>query len=90
MSVDIAKLIETSDFRAAEDASWLATTCDTSQVEGKMEHYDQVVAVSQGMINFALKKMHERIPEMSNFDGSNGENMPIPTWPIVIGAHAIA
>ncbi|KAK3360759.1 hypothetical protein B0T25DRAFT_602581 [Lasiosphaeria hispida] len=71
MAVDIAKLIETADFRAAEDASWLATTCDTSIVDGSMEHYDQVVGISQGMINFALKKMHERIPGISNFDGSN-------------------
>ncbi|KAK0707165.1 hypothetical protein B0T21DRAFT_377299 [Apiosordaria backusii] len=71
MAVDIAKLIETHDFRAAEDASWLATTCDTSLADGKMEHYDQVVAISQGMINFALKKMHERIPDIANFDGSN-------------------
>ncbi|KAK4455334.1 hypothetical protein QBC34DRAFT_460221 [Podospora aff. communis PSN243] len=72
MSVDIAKLVETAPFRAAEDASWLATTCDTSvQADGTMEHYDQVVAVSQGMINHALALMHERIPGMDNFDGTN-------------------
>lgn len=73
MAVDIAKLIQTGAFREAEDASWLSTTCDTSVADGKMEHYDQVVALSQGMINHALKKMHERIPGMGNFDGSNCE-----------------
>lgn len=73
MSVDIAKLVETQSFRAMEDASWLATTCDTSVVDGTMEHYDQVVAFSQGMINFALKQMHNRIEGMGNFDGSNCE-----------------
>jgi hypothetical protein len=73
MSVDIAALVETPNFRAAEDASWLKTTCDTGLVDGVPEHYDQVVAMSQGMINYTLKKMHEKNPELNVFDGENRE-----------------
>ncbi len=71
MGVDIAALVETNNFRDAEDKSWLKTTCDTSLVDGEMEHYDQVVAISQGMINYALKRMHELNPDMDTFDGEN-------------------
>jgi len=74
MGVDIAALSETSNFRKAEDQSWLTTTCDTSLVNGKIEHYDQVVAISQGMINYALKRMHELNPDMNTFDGDNRES----------------
>ncbi|KAI1293913.1 hypothetical protein F5Y03DRAFT_373909 [Xylaria venustula] len=71
MGVDIPLLSESIAFREAEDKSWLTTTCNTSLVDGKMEHYDQVVAISQGMINYALKRFHEQNPDMATFDGDN-------------------
>jgi hypothetical protein len=74
MGVDIATLVESSDFREAENQSWLTTGCDTSLVDGKMEHYDQVVAVSQGMVNYTLKRMHQLNPELNTFDGDNRES----------------
>lgn len=105
MSVDIAALVETPDFRGAEDSSWLRTSCDTSLIDGVQEHYDQVVGMSQGMINYTLKRMHQLNPELNTFDGENREcnsscriprSCPYPQlayfcrWPSYSNSHSLA
>ncbi|OBR08062.1 hypothetical protein CH63R_09583 [Colletotrichum higginsianum IMI 349063] len=44
------ELLASSQFRATEDASWLKKVLDMSA----FDHYDQIVALSQGMINNAM------------------------------------
>ncbi|KAK2051795.1 hypothetical protein LY76DRAFT_673537, partial [Colletotrichum caudatum] len=62
-----AELLESSQFRAAKDASWLKTVLDTSA----FDHYDQIVALSQGMINNAMAHIQENNPGLENFDGQS-------------------
>lgn len=61
--------MDTPEFLAAERARLLNTNLDTS----KDDYFDQVVAMSQGMINYAIKKIHEQNPDMNVFDGSNSK-----------------
>lgn len=60
---------DTAQFLAAEAASRLTTSLTTSGEE----HFDQVVAVSQEMINIAIAKIHDNVPEINIFDGEDGK-----------------
>ena len=60
--VDLAKL------REAETASRLQTSLQTS--EG---HFDQVIALSQYIINDAFAKIHEKNPIMNTIERSGWE-----------------
>ncbi|KAK4161607.1 hypothetical protein QBC43DRAFT_302779 [Cladorrhinum sp. PSN259] len=60
---------DTPQFLAAEAASRLTTSLTTSG----NEYFDQVVAVSQQMINDAIAGIHAANPDMNAFDGEDEE-----------------
>jgi hypothetical protein len=61
--------MDSQEFRDAEQASRLETSLNTVGTE----HFDQVVAISQGMINYAIKKIHEKNDAMNDFYGKSSK-----------------
>ncbi|UKZ80878.1 hypothetical protein TrVFT333_008643 [Trichoderma virens FT-333] len=56
-----------AQFQNAEQASRLKTSLDLSDGD----HFDQVIAISQGMINHAIKRIHEQNEDMNDFYGDS-------------------
>lgn len=65
--------MDSAQFREAEQASRLKTTLNTVGTE----HFDQVVAISQGMINYAIKKIHQQNEDMNDFYGESSKTNTI-------------